>query len=271
MRKIKEKDKTLSLLEKKNFDETKENLVFMHESVENKFLQKKRFIVKTKKDKANERFNYGYWTKSEHNKFIEALYLYNCNWKRTQSYLKKRTCKQISTHAQKFYLKLKTFKDEELGLDFTSSDIKDLKDIINIIKEKESKFSHNEKILPIISEKLSFGKTPLQKEKEITFKTNQKNQLNNSENKNINNINLINNKNIINNINYINKQNKISFEENPKDIGTNDKLAINSLKYYNLSSSIDNSEEDYESIFKNNSFNDLNVLKKLIDLKDIIS
>lgn len=41
MRKIKEKDKTLSLLEKKNFDETKENLVFMHESVENKFLQKK--------------------------------------------------------------------------------------------------------------------------------------------------------------------------------------------------------------------------------------
>ena len=42
----------------------------------------------------------------------------------------------MRSHAQKFYLKLKTFKDEELGLDFTSSNVKNLEDIINIIKQK---------------------------------------------------------------------------------------------------------------------------------------
>ena len=44
---------------------------------------------------------------------------------------------QVCSHAQKFYNRLKTFKDEELGLDFTSPNVENLNDIIIIIKEKE--------------------------------------------------------------------------------------------------------------------------------------
>ena len=41
----------------------------------------------------------GFWNKSVHNKFIEALYLYNCGWTKIESYLKNRTYKQIRSHA----------------------------------------------------------------------------------------------------------------------------------------------------------------------------
>ena len=55
-------------------------------------------------------------------------------------------------------MKLKYFKDEELGLDFTTPNVKSLSDIIKIIKEKESNSENSGKLLFIISEKLSFGK-----------------------------------------------------------------------------------------------------------------
>ena len=267
MIKTEKKEKTLSLLEteKENL-ETKRNLFFTYIPLENKFLQKKIFEVRIEKDKKN---NCGFWTKLEHNKFIDDLYLYNCNWIKIESYLKNRTCSQIVSHAQKFYLKLKAFKDEELGLDFTSSHIKDLKDIIKIIKEKESLFDINKKLLYIISEKLSFGRAPRQKEEdELIFKLKKQNQQNNLENKNINNIDLIDNinanNNLINNANHTKSINQINFENISKNIDVNGKLAIKSLAYYNLSSSNYDSEEDYESIFtiKNNSIDDLIFLKK---------
>ena len=78
--------------------------------------------------------------------------------------MKNRTYKQIRYHAQKFYLRLKSFKDEELGLDFTSFHVKNLKDIIKIIKEKESINQSYGTLLYIISERKSFGKN-IHKEK----------------------------------------------------------------------------------------------------------
>ena len=45
------------------------------------------------------------------------------------------------------------------------------------------------------------------------------------------------------------------------------------MKYYDISSSINDSEKDYESIFtnvENNTINDLIFLKKMIYLRDII-
>ena len=75
-------------------------------------------------------------------------------------------------------MKLKTFKDEELGLDFTTPNVKSLNDIIKIIKEKESNSENCGKLLFIISEKLSFGKNTSK-----THKKNEENKLNNCERK----------------------------------------------------------------------------------------
>ena len=123
----------------------------------------------------------------EHNKFIEALYLYNCNWIKIEKHLKNRTYKQIRSHAQKFYVKLKSFKDDVLGLDFTSSYIKSLKDIILLINEKESNTNnigkllydiYIGKLLYDIYEKLSFGKNiPVHNE---IINIHEKSQLNSS-------------------------------------------------------------------------------------------
>ena len=92
---------------------------------------KKRFITKNKYSKiekiSNEKISYGLWNQSEHNKFIEALYIHNCEWKKIKEYLGNRTRNQIHSHSQKFFLRLKNFKDIQLGLDFTSMNINNLK------------------------------------------------------------------------------------------------------------------------------------------------
>ena len=144
---------TLSSLEKKT--KPSKNIFFTYEPSDNKYLQKKLFRLRTKTDyskyeKANIYINQGYQTKSDHIKFIEALYLYDCSWKKIQKYIKNRTYGQVLSHGQKFYLKLKTFKDEELGLDFTTPNVKSLNDIIIIIKEKELIFENCGKLLYII-------------------------------------------------------------------------------------------------------------------------
>ena len=255
----------MSLLETKSHPKSNKNISFTHSSINNKFLQKKLFRVRTEENKELSKIyiTYGYWSKSEHIKFIEALYLYDCDWLKMQNYLKKRTYNQIHSHVQKFYLKLKTFKDEELGLNFTNPNVKSLKDIIKIIKEKESISNSNEKLLYIISEKLSFGKTTSGLEDEVVIEIKQKEQKNNLENINNN----INNIDIINNTNKIYNLNKINFGDISKDIclnNLNNEQVINYFKYFNLSISINDSEEDLYniSIIKNSCLDDLIFLKK---------
>lgn len=154
---------SLSLLETENSTLQKKSIFFTCSSSSQELLQKKKFMViskynKAQKDTSDIFKSYGLWDKFEHNKFIEALYLYNCSWKKIQKHLNYRTYKQVRSHGQKFYLKLKSFHDEELGLDFTSPYVKNLKDIMQIIREKESTNENCSKLLYIISEKISFGK-----------------------------------------------------------------------------------------------------------------
>ena len=151
-------------------------ILFTIESSNKELLKKKMFKVTIKKEEC---LRYGYWSKSDHDKFIEALYLCENDWPRIQMYIKNRTYKQVYSHAQKFYLKLKTFKDEELGLDFTSSNVKSLEDIINIVKQKELISGNCGKLLHIISDRISFGKKPLKRELERLEKINEQNQINN--------------------------------------------------------------------------------------------
>jgi len=210
-------------------------VLFTIETPNKKLLKKKRFKVRTKKEEGDKEtsnicLRYGYWSKSDHNKFIEALYLYENDWTRIQEYVKDRTDKQVHSHAQKFFLKLKTFKDEKLGLDFTSSNVKCLDNIIYLIKQKESICGNYGKLLHIISEKISFGKKPLKKEQEILAKKNEKKKLNTFDNKS----QISNNFNNFNNVNQMNYQklliNEIIMYEQ----------FLNYLNFFNLSNNINN-------------------------------
>ena len=283
MIKTEEKDKkSFSLLETKNLINSKKCLFFTFSPLDNTFLQKKMFKVTNITYKKNKRISdiynsHGLWNKYEHNKFIEALYLYNGNWKKMESYFKARTYKQIRSHAQKFYLRLKSFKDEELGLDFTSPHVKDLKDIIKIIKEKESNNQNCGKLLYIISEKLSFGKTPQPRkhEDEIILEKKKQNQSYDCEYKKVNrdnskNIDSIKTTNYVNNLNYINNEHIINFKEFFLDTEGKNEQILNSLKNDNLMPTNNDSEEDNDNIFiiNDKSANDLIFLQKMLSIKD---
>ena len=272
MIKTEKKDKkSFSFLETKNLLKSKKCLFLTFTPLEKKFLKKKIFKVTKKINKKNKKISviynsHGYWYKSEHNKFIEALYQYNCSWTKIASYLQNRTYNQIRSHAQKFYLKLKSFKDEELGLDFTSPHVKNLNDIIEIIKEKELINESCGKLLYIISEKLSFGKNPHKHEDEIINKKKQKNKLHDYEYKNVildnsSNVNLTNNTNYLNKITQINNSGECSLY-----IGSKNEQALNFLKNDNIITTNNDYEKDFDSIFtiNDNSPNDLVFHQKIV-------
>ena len=116
-----------------------------------------------------------------------------------KNFIKERTYNQIISHGQKFFLRLKRYKDDNLGLDFTSKNFQNLKAILKIIKEKENILNIYNKLLYIISEKLSFGKKVKKPKDEKILLSTEENvlSLNESEDENISNNydNIIYNKN----------------------------------------------------------------------------
>ena len=272
-------NKSLSLSERDNLQKPKKKIFSIISGNDNSFLKKKKFDVTHTKDKKNkEKYNiYGYWDKSEHKKFIDALYLYNCEWLKIQKYLKNRSYMQIRSHAQKFYLKLKSFKDEKLELDFTPSNVNSLNDIIKIVREKERISKNSEKLLYIISEKLSFGKSVHKQEEDIIINIKEEEQedyldncdCKNKINKTQNDINFIDNSNYNDSCNIIDNNNRIYF----KNIELKKNEVLDFINRYNIVSTNNDSEEDLESIFpiNDNSINDLIFLEKFTIYKDIFS
>ena len=51
-----------------------------------------------------------------------------------KNFIPSRTFKQIRSHAQKFFKKMKMCEHKELGIDFTSKNIKNINDMIDHIK-----------------------------------------------------------------------------------------------------------------------------------------
>ena len=101
------------------------------------FLNKK--LNRFKVDKNNDSHldqKEGRWTLKEHIQFLQALNQFGLNWKKICDIhvIPSRTPIQIRSHAQKFFIKLKRCKDEELGIDFTSDNIKNINDMIAHIK-----------------------------------------------------------------------------------------------------------------------------------------
>jgi SHAQKYF class myb-like DNA-binding protein len=51
----------------------------------------------------------GKWTKEEHEKFLVGLRDYGDKWKLVQQIVQTRSCSQVRSHAQKFFIKMKKF------------------------------------------------------------------------------------------------------------------------------------------------------------------
>ena len=251
------KDTSLDI--SKNKANPNKPVLFTIKSPNNELLNKKMFRVRTKKEEtSNVCLRYGYWSKSDHDKFIEALYLYENDWPRIQMFIKNRTHKQVRSHAQKFYLKLKTFKDDELGLDFTSSNVKNIEDIINIVKQKELISGNCGKLLHIISERISFGKKPLKRELERLAKINEKNQINNSNGESQMNDNIINFNNF-NGLNQMNFQTLLIYTQ------IFNQQILKCMNFNIFPTNNNNIRNNFGNIFTNNNvqINDLFIPKKI--------
>jgi len=102
-------------------------------------LRKHRFRVykHNKKHKSQNKMNTqkeGKWTLKEHILFLQGLEKFGINWRKISEKVETREYKQVRSHAQKFYEKLKGYKDTELKIDFTSENINNFIDMINHIK-----------------------------------------------------------------------------------------------------------------------------------------
>ena len=94
------------------------------------------------------------WNKIERFKFLEGLYKFGCNWKAIKKYIKSRSSLQVRSHGQKFLLKLRKFRDDSLGIDFTKDSNEKQGEMIKKLKEIIEN-SKNKNIIYILSQKLS--------------------------------------------------------------------------------------------------------------------
>ena len=207
-------------------------------------------IMKNNKDKNT--VNGGRWSYEEHIKFIEGIIQFGKNWKNVQKYVGSRTSAQARSHAQKFFLKLKTMKNNKFNFDFSGSNIKSLSDIIDIIKKNNSNPEYIINTLISLSDSISINETntdndlcrskssdKILKDKETELvKEKDKNEI------------LIKNDGDNNNIfNNIKKDEKIKLDNN-----------INKIKEINIKDNNDN-----------NNINKSNNNKRIEEPKEIIS
>ena len=152
----------------------------------------------------------GRWKFKEHIQFLEGLDKYGVNWKKICPLIKTRTPDQIRSHAQKFFLKLKQVKDEQLGIDFTSDNINSIRDMINNIKSINCDYDLI-KVFLYLSEKyevMKKDKKQIKHKKELITEIDK----NSGTDNNIKNENNINNNDII--INNTNQDMNISNDNN---------------------------------------------------------
>ena len=117
----------------------KSNSTSLETNKNTNLLGRKKFIIKhidKKEDNnipQNSPINTGIWTKDEQMKFLEGIILHGNKWNLIQKLVHSRNTSQVRSHAQKFFLRLKNFKDGALGIDFAST--KNCKQIIKEIQD----------------------------------------------------------------------------------------------------------------------------------------
>ncbi len=132
-------------------------------NLENNKKDNKFITVRTQKN--SER-----WNKIERFKFLEGIYKFGCNWKAIKKkFVESRTAIQVRSHAQKFILHLRKFKDDSLGIDFTKDWDKNSHELIKKLRDIIEK-SSNKDIIYILCKKLSQKKS--KKNNKINYKAN---------------------------------------------------------------------------------------------------
>ena len=101
----------------------------------------------------------GRWSKIEKLKFLEGLYKFGFDWKKINKNISSRSGIQVRSHAQKFLLGLRKFKDDSLGIDFTTNIYEDREKLLNKIREI---INNNEKenMVMVLTNKLSKKNLP---------------------------------------------------------------------------------------------------------------
>ena len=189
----------------------------------------------------------GRWKFKEHIQFLEGLDKYGVNWKKIYPLIKTRTCDQIRSHAQKFFLKLKQVKDEQLGIDFTSDNINSIRDMINNIRSINSDYDLI-KVFLYLSEKyvvMKKDKKQIKHKKELTFEIDKYSDTDN---------NIKNEKNINNNDIIINNTNQDMNISNDNNTFNNNNMPISNNNFMS-------------NIFIPNYFNDNFFLMNYINIK----
>ena len=254
-----------------------------------KFITKKSFNERNKCKKNNsDNFisNEGRWSEEEHEKFLEGIILYGTNWKKIRALVKSRTSIQICSHAQKFFSKMKTCKDEELGLDFTSNSVCNIADMVNqkksinknyniieVFHRLKTKINNDKNLFYENSNKTKYIKENFNSNDSIKLSTdaNYTGILNNllKTNNQINNLN--NTLNLENALEYINKIYLLNYYSNPYiDLFISNYLKSNSninnllLPLLNEQNDIINAVNIINSLNNNKSINQINLLENHI-------
>ena len=103
----------------------------------------KKFVTNNS-DKIKYGLGDGKWSFDEHIKYIEGIAMYGKNWSNISKYVGTRTPIQVRSHSQKFYHKLKAIEDNEFNINFQNKNIKNIFDMLYLIKER-NKSNNNEK------------------------------------------------------------------------------------------------------------------------------
>ena len=238
--------------------------------IKNIFIRKKKYFFKVEdlSKKHNENSKDGRWDKEEHNKFLEGIVKYGINWRKIKSLINTRTSVQIRSHAQKFFQKMKTCKDEKLGIDFTLDSVSNLKDMINQIKTVNGLYNIKN-VFSYLSNEYDIKRYrkstffPINNNLTSLFENDGNNNfLNLHEDNNDKNNNDKNNKEVIEDIpQIIDKELKINYNINNNIIAFNNNILINKLIqiYLNLINNI-NLKWQLNSIYINNLLQNNNLL-----------
>ena len=164
---IKYISKKFIIPEKTTYLQRKRNIKFF--TKKSPFFKVESYSHKKKKNLENLDSKDGRWTKDEKMKFFHGIALYGVNWKKVKSLISTRTAIQVRSHAQKFFIRMKLCKDEQLGIDFTLNTICSIKDMINQIKSINSNYSL-EYIFKYLSDKCDRKKKLKKQNKNFTIR-----------------------------------------------------------------------------------------------------
>ena len=136
---IKNISKKFIIPEKTTYLQKKRNIKFLTKKLQ--YFKVESCSHNKRKNLENPDFKDGRWTKEEKMKFFYGISLYGSNWKKVKTLISTRTAIQVRSHAQKFFKKMKLCKDEQLGIDFTLTTIRSIKDMINQIRSINLNYS----------------------------------------------------------------------------------------------------------------------------------